>query len=316
MIRYIDTPAKSGRNRRRWITLRRLMPLYLLLLPAIIYVLVFQYYPMYGAQIAFRDFKVGSGIADSVWVGFKHFERFVNSIQFSRILTNTLRISIYSLIAGFLMKTILSLSLNSMRNLRYKKLVQTVTYMPHFISTVVMVGLLIRFMNPNMGAISMLIQAFGGTNRDMMGIANAVPHLYVWSGIWQNAGWSTILFLATLASVDPELHEAAIVDGASRVKRIWHIDIPVLVPTMVITLILDCGGIMSVGYEKMLLMQNDLNKSTSEIISTYVYAQGIASASPKYSYATAIGLFNSIINFCMIVLVNGAAKRLNGTSLW
>ena len=316
MIRNATAAVKPFSGHVRWKSLRRLMPLYLLLLPAVVYMLVFQYYPMYGAQIAFRDYKVARGILGSEWVGLKHFQRFVTSVQFARILANTLRISIYSLIVGFAAKTILSLSLNCMRAMRYKKLVQTVTYMPHFISTVVMVGILIRFTNPNMGVISRLIQAFGGTNRDLMGVAGAIPHLYVWSGIWQNAGWSTILFLATLSSVDPELHEAAIVDGATRMRRVWHIDLPVLIPTMVITLILDCGGIMSLGYEKMLLMQNDLNKSASEIISTYVYAQGIASASPKYSYATAIGLFNSAINFSLIVLVNALAKRLNGTSLW
>jgi ABC-type polysaccharide transport system permease subunit len=188
--------------------------------------------------------------------------------------------------------------------------------MPHFISTVVMVGILIRFFNPSLGVISKLIQLLGGTDRDLMGIPAAIPHIYVWSGIWQNAGWSTILFLATLASVDPELHEAAIIDGASRMGRILHIDLPTLKPTMVICLIMDFGNIMNVGAEKMLLMQNNLNRSTTEIISTYVYAQGISAGNPNYSYATSIGLFNSIINFLLIILVNQICKRMAQVSLW
>ncbi len=297
-------------------TFQRIWPLYVLLLPAIIYIIVFNYYPMYGAQISFRDYKIKDGIVGSTWVGFKHFTRFVTNYQFATLVRNTLTISIYGLLASFAVRTVLSLGLNSMRSLRYKKTIQTVTYMPHFISTVVMVGILIRFFNPSLGVISKLIQLLGGTDRDLMGIPAAIPHIYVWSGIWQNAGWSTILFLATLASVDPELHEAAIIDGASRMGRILHIDLPTLKPTMVICLIMDFGNIMNVGAEKMLLMQNNLNRSTTEIISTYVYAQGISAGNPNYSYATSIGLFNSIINFLLIILVNQICKRMAQVSLW
>ncbi len=203
-----------------------------------------------------------------------------------------------------------------MRMKLYKKCIQTVTYMPHFISTVVIVGMIIRFFNPTLGPISKLIQAFGGTSRDLMGIAQAVPHLYVWSGIWQNAGWATILYLATLSGVDPTLHEAAVVDGATRMQRVRHIDLPSLAPTIVITLIMDVGRIMSVGADKMLLMQNNLNLSATQIISTYVYQIGIASSTPRYSYGAAISLFNTAINFTLLVITNTICKKLNQSSLW
>lgn len=316
MLMHNLTAEKKMAGHKRWMEFRRLMPLYVLLIPAAVYILIFKYYPMYGAQIAFRDFKLAKGIWGSKWVSFKWFVKFFNDYQFEQLLFNTLRISIYNLTASFIVQIILSLSLNCLRGKHLKNAIQTVTYMPHFISTVVIVGMLISFTNPNKGAISLLIQSLGGTKRDLMGVSSAVPHLYVWSGIWQNAGWSTILFIATLAGVDPELHEAAVIDGANRMQRVRHIDVPMIVPTMVIVLILNCGKVMSVGYEKMLLMQNDLNLSTTQIISTYVYNQGIASASPKYSYASAIDLFNSVINFIMIISVNQFAKRANGNSLW
>jgi len=317
MAKKTQSPYVAPKTRgARLMEFRRLLPLYILLLPAVVYMLIFKYYPMYGAQIAFRNYKLAKGILGSDWVGLKWFLKFVNDYQFSMLLRNTLTVSVYGLVVGFLMQTLLSLSMNCMRGKYLKRTIQTITYMPHFISTVVLVGIIISFTNPNKGALSLLIQKFGGTNRDIMGMAPAIPHIYVWSDVWQNAGWNTILFIATLTSVDPELHEAAIIDGATRVKRIWHIDLPMLLPTMVIVLILNAGKIMSVGYEKMLLMQNDLNLGTSQIISTYVYNQGIASATPKYSYAAAIDLFNSVINFVLIVAVNQFAKRVNGNSLW
>ncbi len=309
--------AKSSPTRKSFIAhLQKIWPLYILLLPSLLYILIFCYYPMYGAQIAFKHYTISDGIIGSEWVGWRYFEKFINSHQFRQMLINTLRISIYGLVATSIVRLVLSLALNSMRTELYKKVIQTVTYMPHFISTVVLVGIVIRFFNPSLGAISKLIQALGGTNRDLMGVSTAVPHIYIWSGIWQNAGWSTILFIATLSSVDPELHEAAIVDGASRMHRIIYIDLPTLIPIIVICLIMDCGRIMSVGAEKMLLMQNDLNLSTTQIISTYVYKQGIASNMPQYSYATAINLFNNIINFLLIITVNSISKKLNQSSLW
>ena len=197
-----------------------------------------------------------------------------------------------------------------------RKMVQTVVYIPHFISTVVIVGIILRMFNPNLGTLSKLIQFMGSTNRDLMGVNSAFPHIYVWSNIWQNAGWGTIIYLATLSGIDPQLHEAAIVDGATRLQRVRHIDIPAIIPIAIIILIMDCGKIMDVGFEKILLMQNSLNISSSEVISTYVYKVGIATGRPNYSMSSAIGLFNSIINFLLIIIVNSISKSLKQNSLW
>lgn len=307
---------QSSTRKSLWSKLLRIWPLYVLLLPGLVYLLIFCYGPMYGAIIAFKDYSIAKGILGSPFVGLKWFVKFVTSYNFTTLVANTLRVSLYSLVVNSIIRVVLSLSINTLRQQRLKQCIQTITYLPHFISTVVMVGILIRFFNPSFGAISKLIQLFGGTDRDLMGIAKAVPHIYVWSGVWQNAGWSTILFISALTAVDVQLHEAAIVDGATIMQRIFHIDLPTLIPTIVICLILDCGNIMNVGHTKMLLMQNNLNKSTTEIISTYVYNIGMTSASPKYSYATAIGLINSVVNFVLVVLVNGICRRLNETSLW
>lgn len=296
--------------------LKKTWPLYLLLLPGILATGIFHYGPMYGAIIAFKDYKISKGIWGSDWVGLKWFEKFINHYQFETLVANTLRISIYNIVATMAVAITLALMLHCVRNKKFKSILQTITYLPHFISVVVMVGTLIRFLNPTMGVLSKLIQSFGGTNRDLMGIPSAVPHLYVWSGIWQNAGWSTIMYLAALTSVDPELHEAAIVDGASRFKRVLHIDVPTIIPVFVISLIMNMGKILTVGTDKILLMQNDLNRTTTEVISSYVYHQGIASASPKYSYATAIGLMNSLLSFILIVVVNQICKKVNNTSLF
>lgn len=303
--------SKAFRNR-----LGRTWPLYALLLPGLIYILTFAYVPMYGAIIAFKDYKIARGIWGSSWVGLKWFKKFVTYYDFWTLVKNTLRISIYSIVVNMGVSVLLSLSMNCVRSSGMRKFVQTATYLPHFVSVVVMVGTLIRFLNPTMGILSRLIQSLGGTSRDLMGISSAVPHLYVWSNVWQNGGWGTILYLAALTSVDPQLHEAAIVDGASRVKRIWHIDVPTIIPVFVISLIMNMGSILSVGADKMLLMQNHLNRSTTEVISTYVYSKGIAAGSPQYSYATAIGLMNSVLSFLMIVSVNQICKKLNDTSLF
>lgn len=309
-------PIQLNSGRRVLQRLKRIWPLYVLLIPALTYIIIFAYGPMYGAIIAFKDYKIAKGIWGSSWVGLKWFEKFVNYHDFWELVQNTLRISIYSIVAGMAVSIVLALAMNCIRSTTGKRLVQTATYLPHFVSVVVMVGTLIRFLNPSLGVVSKMIQALGGTDRDLMGIPSALPHLYVWSGIWQNGGWGTILYLAALTAVDPQLHEAAIVDGASRVKRVVHIDIPAIVPVIVISLIMNMGSVLSVGTDKMLLMQNNLNRSTSEVISTYVYDQGIAAGSPKYSYATAIGLMNSVLSFILIVTVNQICKKLNDTSLF
>jgi ABC-type polysaccharide transport system permease subunit len=289
--------------------------LYLMLALPVIYLAVFNYYPMLGIQIAFKDFKPRLGIWGSHWVGFRNFLKFIDSYKFWPIINNTLYLSFYSIVAMIPMPIILALSLNAIRNKGYMKSVQLMTYMPNFISTVVMVGILKQLLHPRMGLLATFAGLLGIQVGDAFGSSAAFAHLYVWSNVWQKTGWSAIVYLAALSAVDPELHEAAIVDGASRFQRILHIDIPVIIPTAVIMLILNMGQVMSMGFERVFLMQTDLNLSASEIISTFVYKVGLTGM-PDYSYSTAINLFNSVINLTLIVLSNRIAKRVDGTSLF
>lgn len=288
--------------------------LYLFLLPTLIYFAVFSYIPMYGVTIAFKSFKPHLGIMGSPWVGFANFERFFNADSFWPLIRNTTALSLYQLVASFPAPIVLALLLNYARSGRFKKVVQTVTYAPHFISTVVIVGMLAVFLSPQTGVVNGAIKALGGDPVLFMADSGWFRSIYVWSGVWQSAGWGTIIYLAALAGIDPGLHEAAIVDGASKLRRIWHVDLPGIAPTIVILLILNMGNIMSVGFEKAFLMQNALNLSSSEIITTYVYKVGLLSS--QYSFSSAVGLFNSIINLVMLILVNRVARRLGQSSLW
>lgn len=293
--------------------------LFLFIMPAVIYTLIFAYYPMFGVQIAFKDFTPGQGIWGSSWAGLKHFKRFFGSFQFKRVVLNTMRLSFYGLLTGTPLAICMSLAINLVRNIRFKKMVQTVTYMPHFISVTVLVGMIIQMFNPIMGLYGTLHRFLGGTGypRDLLTRASVFPHLYVWSGIWQNLGWSTIIYIAALANVDVELHEAAQIDGASRLQRVINIDFPVLLPTASIMLILNAGSIMSVGFEKVYLMQNTANLALSEVISTYVYRIGMTGGGTEFSYASAIGLFNSVINCFILLMVNFLARRVeDGASLF
>jgi ABC-type polysaccharide transport system permease subunit len=270
---------------------------------------------MYGAQIAFRRFRASLGITGSPWIGLSNFIRFFNDYQFIRVLKNTLFISSYTLLAAFFVHIVLALSINTIQSKHYKKIVQMITYMPHFISTVVMVGILTQFFNTRLGIIAKMLHPFGVT-RDLMGIPAAFSHIYVWSGIWQNAGWGTIVYLAALAGVDPNLHEAALCDGASRFQRVLYIDLPAILPTAAIMLIMDAGRVMNLGFEKIYLMQNSLNLSASQVISTYVYEVSLGSGRNDFSYGAAIGLFNSVVNFILVFTVNKIAKNMNQSSLW
>ncbi|AET57147.1 binding-protein-dependent transporters inner membrane component [Paenibacillus terrae HPL-003] len=301
-------------NRKIWNQIKRDYELYLFLLPIIIIYLVFKYYPMYGIQIAFKDFSPSRGIWGSEWVGFKHFIDFFDSYNFWTIMTNTLTLSVLSLVFSFPAPIIIAIMLNQMLAKRYKKIVQTVIYAPHFISTVVLVGMLNIFLSPNSGIVNHIITLFGGDPIMFMANEGWFRPLYILSGVWQETGFSTIIYLAALAGVNPELHEAAIMDGASKWKRVMHVDIPSILPTIVILLILALGNIMGIGFEKAFLMQNDLNYATSNIIPTYVYEIGIQKA--QYSFSTAIGLFNSVVNIILIITVNRIAKKLTETSLW
>lgn len=307
--------AKDGSGPRA-LRLRKYYQLYLFLLIPLLWLIIFHYTPMSFVQVAFRRFKIRDGIWGSEWVGLYHFEKFFSSYQFGRVLKNTLTLSLYSLAAGFPLPILLAVCLNALRGARFKRFVQTVTYIPHFISTVVLVGMVIQFLNPRIGLYGTLAQWLTGTQpRDILGSAQAFSHIYVWSDIWQNMGWSSIIYMAALSSVDAELHEAAEIDGASRLKRCLYIDFPSILPTAVILLIMSVGNVMSVGFEKAYLMQNQLNLSASEVISTYVYKVSIANGN-DFSYGTAIGLFNSMVNLVLLFSVNAISRKVTSSSLW
>lgn len=287
--------------------------LYLLLLPVVIYFILFYYWPMAGLQIAFRDYRVSKGIWGSAWVGLKYFLKFFNHPQCWKIIRNTLVLSLYTL-ATFPLPIIMALLLNELRNRKFKKTVQMITYAPHFISTVVICSMITLFMNQSTGLFNNIIEVLGGKRIDFLGTIKYFSHIYAWSGVWQDLGWGTIIYLATLSSVSPELYEAGYIDGANRLQIIWHVNIPSILPTIVIMLIMNCGRILSVGFEKVYLLQNSLNLDASQVISTYTYELGLRGG--QYSYSTAVGLFNTIVNVVMLVIVNVISKRISDVSLW
>ena len=309
---------RTGTRNATWKIMKQNWELYLFLVIPVAFIIIFHYWPMVGVQIAFRKYRIADGIWGSKWVGFAQFQKFFKSPQFKTVVPNTIILSLYGLLANFPLPIVLALALNVLRNKRLKMTIQMITYMPHFISTVVLVGMLIAILNPRIGMYGIVYKMFSGgvPPKDLMGQSRLFRHLYVWSGVWQNMGWSSIIYLAALSAVDTELHEAAQIDGASRFQRVLHIDFPTILPTAIILLIMNAGRIMSIGFEKAYLMQNNLNKSTSEIISTYVYYVGMTSGVGDFSYATAIDLFNAVINLFMLVLVNAVSKKLTDTSLW
>lgn len=290
--------------------------LYVLMFIPFFYVILFKYVPMYGVTIAFKKYMPLKGILGSPWVGFVHFKTFFSSAYFSILMKNTMILSIYGLLAGFPFPIILALALNYVGRERFKKLVQMTTYIPHFISTVIIVGLMNQLLSLRTGVINNLIELLGGERIDFIANADMFRHLYVWSGVWQGIGWGSIIYIAALAGIDPQLHEAAIMDGASKVRRIWHIDIPGILPTVVIMLILSVGHILSTGFEKVYLMTNPLNSSTAEVIDTYVYKVGIAGQLPNYSFSTAVGLFQSVVTLVLTIVVNQISKKVSQNSLW
>ncbi|MET3829473.1 putative aldouronate transport system permease protein [Paenibacillus sp. DS2363] len=296
---------------RSW---RRHWQLYLLILPPIAYFIIFKYVPMVNAVLAFKDYNVIKGIWGSPWAGTKYFELLFKNPAFVMLIKNTLYISFYSLIVGFPIPILLALALNEIKNIRFKKTVQMVTYAPYFISTVVMVSIIMLFLSPRLGIVNTIAGALGFEAVNFLGEPGLFRSIYVFSDVWQGMGYSAVIYLAALAGVDPSLYEAAKVDGANRIQKIINVDLPGLLPAAVIILILSVGNIMAVGFEKIYLLQNPLNLSASEIISTYVYKIGLLNA--NYSFATAVGLFNSVINLILLLIVNAVAKRLSNTSLW
>ncbi len=280
----------------------------------VIYAIVFAYIPMGGIIIAFKDYSIRKGILGSSWVGLKYFKQFLTSPNSVLVIKNTFILGIYTLLANFPIPVLLAIAINEIGNRRFKKTMQMVTYAPYFISVVVLVGMMMQMMDLRSGIINVLLQKIGINPINFFGDAGIFRHLYVWSGVWQTAGYSSIIYVAALAGVSPELQEAAIVDGASRVQRILHVDIPAIMPTVIIMLIFDCSNIVSIGMDKIYLMQNSLNTSVSEVISTFVYKVGVVNS--NFGFSTAAGLFQSVVAFALLVIVNQICKKITETSLW
>lgn len=294
--------------------IKRNYQLYLLILPTFIYFIIFKYVPMYGILVAFKDFSATKGILGSPWVGFKYFDRFFHSYQFVTLIKNTISLSVVQLIVTFPLPIILALLLNQLAKERVKKFMQTVVYAPYFISTVVLVGIMFVFLSPDGGIINVIIKAFGGSPVYFFSSSAWFRPLYVLSSVWQGTGFAAVIYIAGLSSIDPQLHEAAIVDGASKFKRMLTIDLPGIAPIIFIQLILAIGGVMNVGFEKAFLMQTSMNLDASEIIQTYVYKVGLQQA--QYEFATAVGLLQSVINLVLLVSVNKIVKKFSESSLW
>lgn len=304
----------TRRSPSLWSRIARHWQLYVLLAPAIIYLIVFKYWPMYGVQIAFRNYNPIDGFMGSEWVGLEHISRFLHSFQFTRVFFNTIAINVLGLVFGFPVPIILALLINKLGSRRLKAFIQTVLFSPAFISTVVVVGMLFVLLSPRSGLVNNLIGLAGGTPINFMNEEGWFRPIYVLSDIWQNAGFSMIIYLAALAAIDPSLHEAARVDGANRWQRMWHIDLPGIRPVISIMFILAVGNLLNIGFEKALLMQTDLNLGASQIIQTYVYDVGLKSA--QFSYSAAISLFNSVLNMILLLVFNQVAKRAGQTSLF
>lgn len=306
---YKDTTLKK-RLFARW-------QLYLLLAIPLVYIIIFAYVPMVGLITAFQDYNFTKGIFNSPWVGFENFRQFFNSYKFTLVLKNTLTISFYTLLASFPIPIIFALVLNAFPLKKYSKSIQTITYVPHFISTVVIVGLITQLLNYRTGMYGSLYTLFTGeTGPNILASGPLFKHIYVWTGIWQNTGYNAVIYIAALAGIDPALHESAMIDGATRLQRIRHIDFPGILPTVTILLILATGNVMNIGYEKVLLMQNNLTLNFSEVISTYVYKVGIAGGITDFSFSASISMFNSVINFTLLICVNWVAKKISGSGIF
>jgi putative aldouronate transport system permease protein len=307
-------PVRPGAGASVRSRVSRNFDLYLFLAPTVLYFLIFHYGPMYGVLIAFKDFIPSKGILRSPWVGWEHFERFFRSYQFWTLLGNTLILSLYNLAICFPLPVAFALLLNHVRSRGFKKIVQTVTYAPHFISVVVLVSLLFVFCSPRIGLVNIALRALGGKSVFFLSDPAWFRHLYVISSAWQTTGWSSIVYLAALTGISPDLYESAAIDGAGRMQKTWHIDLPGILETLVVMLVLAVGNMMSLGFEKAFLMQTSTNIDTSEIIPTYVYKVGLIDL--QYGFSTAVGLFNNVINLVLLILSNQLTRRLNGTGLW
>lgn len=311
----IRKPQKRGLQKRRarfqW---KKYWQCYIMISVPLILIFLFNYLPMGGILMAFENFSFKKGLFGSEWVGVKHFKAFLTNPVFPQLMKNTLTLSVYSLAVSFPFPVLLALILNECGSKHFKKTVQLVTYAPNFISTVVLVGMLSQILHPKFGVVNNVLSLFQMGPVDFLGKSSLFPSLYVWSGVWQSAGYGSIIYIAALAGVDQELKEATLIDGANRLQRIWHLDLPTIKPTIITLLILSAGGIMSVGFEKVFLMQNTINAQVSEVISTYVYKRGLINN--DYGYAAAVGLFNSAVNMILLVTVNQITKKAGENSLW
>ena len=309
----INIRNEMSRLRRLQKSIRDWWQIYLLILPALVFIVIFSYIPMYGLQIAFKDYKFSLGIGGSEWVGLKHFVRFLNNPDFPRMLKNTLTLTLYSL-CTFPLNVIMALALNEVRSTHYKKTVQMVTYMPHFLSTVVLCSIVLLMLDKNNGPINHLLAALGLERQAFITQPAAFPHIYVWSGIWQELGWSSIIYIAALASVSPDLIDAAKIDGATRMQVIRHVNIPTILPTIIISFILSTSSLLSIGFEKIYLLQNSLNLDASTVFATYTYQIGIEGN--QFSYSTAIGLFSTVANVIILLIANAVCKRVSDIGIW
>ena len=310
------TPAEANHWLLGWKReFRKNWVLYVMSLIPVSFLFVFAYMPMYGVQIAFKDYKLLSGFSGSTWVGLKHFSNFLQSPDFFGVLTNTISLSLYNLIL-FPLPIVLALSLTYVTSGKFRKTVQMITYIPHFLSVIVVCGMVIMFLDVHYGFIPAAMGLIGVDTGDLMASPRVFKHIMAWSNVWQNLGYSSILYVATLASVSPELHEAAIIDGASIWQRIWHVDLPGILPTVCLLLVMSIGNILNNDFERVLLLQNFLNQSKSEVITTYVYKLSFANTLPQYSYSSAVNLFTTIINIIMLFLANTVTNKINGMGLW
>lgn len=305
---------KESLGIRLWKNMKKNWILYVMIAPVAVYYIVFAYTPMYGILLAFKNYKVKLGILGSPWVGLDHFQRFFSAYNFRQLIGNTVGISVYSLIIGFPIPIVFALMLNYLTHHKLKKIVQMVSYAPYFISTVVICGMITIFMTPDTGILNVLRGYLGMESVNFLAKPEWFKSIYVWTGVWQGMGWSSIIYIYALAGVDYEMHEAAIVDGATKIQRMLHVDLPSIKPTILMLLILQMGSLMNVGFEKVYLLQNTLNKSAASVISTYVYEVGLINS--DYGYSTAVGLFNSLINLALVVAANQLSKRFAGESLF
>lgn len=310
-------PVDAAVRKIKWRDeIKRNWQLYVMLIVPLSYMIVFKYFPMVGAQIAFRDYLPADGIWKSEWVGLKHFIRFFSNPQWKNIVKNTVALSVYSLILSIPFPIILAIALDYTRNRFYRKTVQMATFLPHFLSTVIIVSMMNLIFDNRIGVINNIIEIIIGHKINFLGNAKLFRSMYVWSGIWQDVGWNSILYISALASVDTQIHEAAVIDGASKLRRIWHIDLTSIRPTIAVMTIMNLGSVLSVGFDKTFLMQNPINLHYSEVLSTYEYKMGTAGLVPNYSYGAAIGLMVSVVNFVFIVLSNKISNKLSGSGLW